>query len=82
MIDDLVKPLWKGIADIDQQQEAAATIEALRARVKAADELAERFEQAIAELGEYNVELYGEDYNCPAHNEALAAYRATDTGAA
>jgi hypothetical protein len=71
MIDDLLKPLWKGIADIDQQQEAAAEIEALRARVAKADELAERAQHVCdvlkADNGHAPVKLA----------QALAAYRAT-----
>jgi hypothetical protein len=31
MSDDLVKALWKGVADVDRQQEAAARIEELEA---------------------------------------------------
>jgi hypothetical protein len=34
MSDDLVKALWKGVADVDRQQEAAARIEELEAKLE------------------------------------------------
>ena len=41
MSDDLVRRLWKGIADTDAQQDAADRIEAIEAALAKADELAE-----------------------------------------
>jgi len=38
---ELLKPLWKGVADVEQQQEAADRIEALTAKLTAAIKLAE-----------------------------------------
>lgn len=43
--------------------------------IKAAEELAKQFEIALDELQACSVELVREDYNCPDHNDALAAYR-------
>jgi hypothetical protein len=38
---ELLKLLWKGVADVEQQQEAADRIEALTAKLAAAIKLAE-----------------------------------------
>ena len=50
MIDDLLKRLWKGIADIDQQQEAAATIEAVTAKNTALRADNDRLRGAVSDL--------------------------------
>lgn len=50
-------------------------IEELEAQLEAADALAQRFEIALTELDDYNVEISGENYNSPKHNAALTAYR-------
>ena len=41
---DIVRRLWKGIADTDAQQDAADHIEALEAALARADELADQCE--------------------------------------
>ncbi len=51
--------------------------DALLKQVEAADSLANQFGLALAELDECSLELTSENYNCPDHNAALAAYRAT-----
>ena len=56
---------------------ANAERDALLKRVGAADKLANQFGLALAELDECSLELTSENYNCPDHNAALAAYRAT-----
>lgn len=47
---------------------------------KAGKALARQLLEAVGELQECSVELTGEDYNSPAHNEALAAFRAAVEG--
>ena len=55
--------------------EAADRISALEAALAKADELADQFDLALQELDEYNLQLTSENYNCPDHNRARAAYR-------
>lgn len=47
MNDDLLKLLWKGVADIEQQQEAADHIEALQAQLDEAVTALERAERVM-----------------------------------
>jgi len=75
MSDELVRRLWKGIADTDAQQDAADRIEALEAALAKADELAEQFDLALQELDECSIQLTSENYNCPDHNRVREAYR-------
>jgi len=62
MSDDLVKALWKGVADVDRQQEAAARIEALEAElaklVQAAKPLAEMADRYDPPRGDGDLECW------------------------
>ena len=77
MSDYLLKCLWKGVADTEQQQEAADRIEEMEARVAAADKLAE----AVTHEREMVCQDFGmqQDAATAVHN-ALAAYQATKEG--
>jgi hypothetical protein len=50
MSDDLTRCLWKGVADLEQQQEAADRIEELEERLKAARDDANEAETYAAEV--------------------------------
>ena len=77
MSDYLLKCLWKGVADTEQQQEAADRIEEMEARVAAADKLAE----AVTHEREMVCQDFGmqQDAATAVHN-ALSAYQATKEG--
>ena len=66
MSDDLVRRLWKGIADTDAQQDAADRIEQLEAALAKADELAGAWEK-------YQGLFYADDEDLV--DRAAAAYR-------
>jgi hypothetical protein len=52
MSDDLVKALWKDVADVDRQQEAAARIEELEEKLKTAEEIGRAFEEDTGQTRE------------------------------
>jgi len=65
---DIVRRLWKGIADTDAQQDAADRIEQLEAALAKADELAEAMELLMVSSEDDSDTLGIAD-------DALAAYR-------
>ena len=50
MSDDLVKALWKGVADVDRQQEAADRIEELEAKLAKTTKLLEQIERRLSKI--------------------------------
>lgn len=67
MSDYLVECLWKGVADVDQQQAAAERIEELEATLEMATVLAQEVERRMVDPG-------GFDHRFTLR-EALEAYR-------
>jgi hypothetical protein len=60
MSDDLVRALWKGVADVDRQQEAAARIEELEAELA---KVKEAFRNNMMHaLPYYTHEMFDKDY--------------------